>query len=170
MPQGLEAIFIENREPLLRFLRARGADAQAEDFVQEVWFRASAHVTGPIANPRSYLFRIAHNLMIDHHRANTQRVRREQNWSDIQGTTHQGVSDEPSAEHSLISRELLQRAQRAIEDLGEPTTTIFRRFRIDGVAQKVIAHDFAISLPTVEKHLQKAYRAMLLLKREFDTE
>jgi RNA polymerase sigma factor (sigma-70 family) len=170
MPQGLEAIFFDHRDALLRFLRARGAGAQAEDLVQEVWLRASVQSSGPIANPRSYLFRVAHNLMIDIHRADGQRQQRERLWSDGQGLSGDGPSDEPSAERSLIARGMLERATQLIEELGEPTTTIFRRFRIDGVAQKIIARDLSVSLATVEKHLQKAYRAMAALKREFDTE
>jgi RNA polymerase sigma factor (sigma-70 family) len=170
MSQGLQAVFLDNQEPLLRFLRARGATDQAEDLVQEVWIRAAASANGPIANPRAYLFRVANNLMIDHHRTDTQRVQREHHWSDTRGTSDAGVSDEPSVEQSLIARGMLEQAQTVIDDLGEPTTTIFRRFRIDGAAQKSIASELGISLATVEKHLQKAYRAMLALKKEFDTE
>lgn len=170
MPQGLQAIFFENREPLLRYLRARGAGEQAEDLVHEVWLRASTHNSGPVAHPRSYLFRIAHNLMIDIHRADGQRQRREQLWEDVNGSFGDERSDEPSAEHRMVARGMLERATHVIDELGEPTTTIFRRFRIDGVGQKVIARDLSVSLATVEKHLQKAYRAMAALKREFDTE
>lgn len=170
MSQGLKAVFYENREPLLRFLRARGAADQSEDLVQEVWIRASASAGGPIANPRAYLFRVAHNLMIDSHRADTQRIQREKHYSDAGGHADVGVSAEPSIEQSLVARGMLEQAQSVIDDLGEPTTTIFRRFRIDGAAQKSIASELGISLATVEKHLQRAYRAMLALKKEFDTE
>ena len=170
MPQGLEAILFENRAALLRFLRARGAGEQAEDLVQEVWLRASAQSSGPIANPRSYLFRIAHNLMIDIHRADVQRQRREQFWHDVNGASGEDPSAEPSAERGMIARGMLERATHVLDELGEPTTTIFRRFRIDGIAQKIIANDLSVSLATVEKHLQKAYRAMAALKKEFDTE
>lgn len=170
MPQGLQAVFLENRDSLLRFLRARGAGDHVEDLVQEVWFRAVAQGSGPVANPRSYLFRVAHNLMIDNHRADIQRSRREQHWSDASGSNRAGVSDEPLIEHSLVARGMLERTQSVLDALGEPTTSIFRRFRIEGVAQKTIARDLGVSLATVEKHLQKAYRAMLTLKKEFDTE
>jgi RNA polymerase sigma factor (sigma-70 family) len=170
MPQGLEAIFFENRESLLRFLRARGAGEQAEDILQELWLRASTTSSGPIANPRSYLFRIAHNLMIDFHRADYHRSRRERLWSDESGLAGSDVSDAPSAERSIIAHDLLVRARKAIDALGEPTATIFRKFRIDGIGQKHIAQDLSVSLATVEKHLQKAYRAMAALQREIDTE
>ena len=168
MSHGLEAIFLENREPLLRFLRARGAGVNAEDLVQDVWLRAAASTNGPIANPRAYLFRVANNLMIDNHRSDNQRIQREKHWSDARG--HANVANEPSIEQSLVARGMLKHAQSVLDDLGEPTTTIFRRFRIDGVAQKSIASELGVSLATVEKHLQKVYRAMLALKKEFNTE
>lgn len=170
MLQGLQAVFFDSQEPLLRFLRARGAGEHAEDLVQEVWLRASTQNSGPIANPRSYLFRVAHNLMIDVHRTNVQRQRREQLWSDVNGASGDDLSDDPSAERSMIASAMLERATHVLNELGEPTTTIFSRFRIEGVGQKIIARDLSVSLATVEKHLQKAYRAMAALKREFDTE
>ena len=169
MSQGLQAVFLENRESLLRFLRARGA-VDADDLVQEIWLRASSQASGPIANPRSYLFRIAHNMMIDIHRASSQRTRREKAWTEANSDVASGVSDEPSAERSLVAREMLEQVQNALDDMGEPTATIFRRFRIDGIAQKIIAGDLAVSLATVEKHLQKAYRMVAAIKKEFDTE
>lgn len=170
MSQGLKAIFVENFESLRRFLRARGAGEQADDLVQEIWIRAAAITDGPIADPRSYLFRIAHNLMIDNHRADRQRIQREQNWSDAFVPDDAGASLEPSVEHSLIARGMLEKAESVIKSLGEPTTTIFWRFRMDGVPQKTIASELGVSLATVEKHLQKAYRTMQALKKEFDTE
>ena len=63
--QGLQIIFEENREQLLRYLRAHGAGDAAEDLLQELWLKIAAGTQGPIASPRSYLFRAATNLMID---------------------------------------------------------------------------------------------------------
>ena len=57
---------------------------------------------------------------------------------------------------------------RMIADLGERTDTIFRRFRVEGVGQKRIAEELGISINTVEKHLQRAYRALVGLRRRLD--
>ncbi|NJS13447.1 MAG: RNA polymerase sigma factor [Sphingopyxis sp.] len=123
-PSGLEAVLVANREPLLRFLRARGAGENAEDLLQEAWLRAAAQSRSPIANPRSYLFRIANNLMIDHHRAATQRSARERDWSDVHGGTAFGNSNEPGADDRLAALDMLARVTGAIDELGEPTITI----------------------------------------------
>jgi RNA polymerase sigma-70 factor (ECF subfamily) len=47
---------------------------------------------------------------------------------------------------------------------------VFRKFRIEGVGQRDIAQQLGVSLTTVEKDLQKAYRAMTALRQQFDTE
>ena len=66
--------FTEHRDALLRFLSRRLDNAAlAEDLTQETWLRAaSSQALAPgaaaIANPRSYLFRIASNLALDHQR------------------------------------------------------------------------------------------------------
>jgi RNA polymerase sigma factor (sigma-70 family) len=166
---GLEAVFLANRETLLRFLRARGAGETAEDLLQDLWLRASTAQTGPVAEPLSYLYATANNLMLDRHRSSTRAQKRDHDWSEA-ATTVAGVSDSPSAERTLIARDRLRRAQAALEALGERPAAVFRRFRIDGVGQRDIAAEFGISLSAVEKDLQKAYRALVDFRRRDDAE
>ncbi len=47
---------------------------------------------------------------------------------------------------------------------------MFRRFRLDGVSQAEIAREMGVSLSSIEKDLQKAYRALARLKAKFDAE
>lgn len=168
MAAGLEAVLDGCRPRLIRFLHLRGAGDSAEDLVQEVWLRASAASAQPIANPEAYLFRIAHNVMIDWHRSERQRGQREQAWTEAQSGETLEASPQPDAEQTVIARSVLDQVLAGIEALGEPTASIFRQFRIDGVPQKEIAARFGVSLPTVEKHLQKAYRAMATLHQKID--
>lgn len=164
---GLEAIFLARRAELLRFLRARGAGDAAEDLVQELWMKASASASGPIQDPLAYLYRAANNLMIDRIRSEISASQRAREWTDAT-TGLSEASDAPSAERALLAREALNEAQRTIAELGERTDTIFRRFRIEGVGQRRIAEDMGISINTVEKHLQRAYRALVGLRRRLD--
>ena len=46
--QGVQQIFDEHREGLLRYLRAHGAGEAAEDLLQELWLKFVAAPTGPI--------------------------------------------------------------------------------------------------------------------------
>jgi len=161
---GLEAIYLAHRPELLRFLRARGAGEAAEDLLQELWLKASAAASGPIQEPLSYLYRAANNLMIDRARSEASATQRGRDWTDAT-TGLSEASDAPSAERALLARERLAEAQRTLAALGDRTETIFRRFRIDGVPQKRIADEQGISINTVEKHLQRAYRALVAFRQ-----
>lgn len=157
---GLEAAFLENRDKLLRFLRARGAGDAAEDLVQEIWIRISAGRSGPVAAPLSYLFRTADLLMIDRFRSTRQSGARDRDWTEIHAGDPPGVSAEPSAERRVAAAQEAASVLAALDALGPRIAAIFRRHRIDGARQKVIADEMGISLSTVESDLRVAYRAL----------
>ena len=169
MDSGLVAVFLQNRPALLRFLRALGAGDTAEDLLQELWIKASAGASQPIADPLAYLYRAASNLVLDARRAELRRGRREEDWTKAGGSGLE-ASDVASGERMAISRDELRLVGAALSDLGERTDAIFRRFRIDGASQREIADEMGISLSAVEKHLQKAYRTLIELRRRFDAE
>ena len=52
--------------------------------------------------------------------------------------------------------------------LGSRAEAIFRRYRLDEVTIDQVAREFGVSRSTVEKDLQKAYRALLALRRTDD--
>ncbi|VWX48840.1 RNA polymerase sigma factor [Novosphingobium sp. 9U] len=157
---GLEAAFLENRDKLLRFLRARGAGDAAEDLVQEVWLKIVASPPGPVAAPLPYLFRVADLLMIDRFRATRQSGVRDRDWVEVNAGDPPGATSQPSAERSLSAAQESAAVLAMIERLGGRVITVFRRHRIDGVAQKIVAQELGISLSTVEADLRTAYRAL----------
>jgi RNA polymerase sigma-70 factor (ECF subfamily) len=108
--------------------------------------------------------------MVDRYRTEARAARRNQEWTDHAGPTAAGISDEPSGERVLMGRERLREAQDTLAGLGERVATVFRRFRIEGESQRDIAQDLGLSLSAVEKDLQKAYRALLALRRRNDAE
>lgn len=163
---GLEAILLSNRPALLRFLRAHGAGEAAEDLLQELWLKLSRANTGPIAQPLSYLYRAANNLMVDRHRSQRQAERREQDWVETSDVS--GVARDPPGERSLIAREQLLAVKAGLDGLGERAATTFRRHRLDGISQRDVAAELGVSLSTVESDLRRAYRAMIDLQRRFD--
>ena len=55
-----------------------------------------------------------------------------------------------------------------IEATGTRPARIFRRFRVDGAAQRDIAAELGVSLSTVEADLRKVYAALAALRRQFD--
>lgn len=157
-PTGIEAIYLANRDRLLRFLVARGAGDAAEDLVQDLWLKVSRRADGPIGNPVAYLFRAADTLMIDRYRSRRQSERRDHAWSEGE------VSPDPQAERVIAARQETERVAAMLADLGDRKATIFRRARIDGVPQRQIAAELGISLSTVESDLRAACRALADLK------
>jgi RNA polymerase sigma-70 factor (ECF subfamily) len=152
---GLKQLLFEMRGALLRMLSARGAAPdEAEDLLQELFVRLETQTIGPVGEPRAYLYRMADNLFLDRRRTETRRAVRERRWGE------QESEPRPTPERELQGRERLAMVSAALAALPERTVDIFRRFRLDGQSQRLIAGDLGISLSAVEKHLQRAYRAV----------
>lgn len=165
-PSGLQRVLLNERGRMLRFLAARGAGADAEDALHDLWQRLAAEPGQPIADPLSYLFRAAENLMRDRRRAAVSRERRQQDWHEVSLPSE----EQPQGERALIARERLREVQSTLAALGTRVELVFRRCRLDGLGQAAIARELGVSLSSVEKDLQKAYRALAQLRTEFDAE
>lgn len=168
IPAGLEAVLLANKAALLRFLRARGAADAAEDLLHELWIKVTAQPTQPVSKPLPYLYQMANNLLLDRRRSELRARRRENEWTDI--ATRTSSADEAPSDRALIAQEQLRDADATLSGLGERTRQIFYRFRLEGATQYQVAQELGISVSAVEKHLQKAYRALLELKRRSDAE
>jgi RNA polymerase sigma-70 factor (ECF subfamily) len=160
IPAGLEEAFLTHREALVRFLRARGAGDSAEDLVQDVWLKIAGSRSGPVASPLAYLYRAADLLMIDRFRATRQSSSRDHAWTEVYAGDPPGVSAEPSAERRIAAAQEVQGVLAILDRLGPRPATIFRRHRIDGVAQKALAQELGVSLSTIEGDLRVAYQAI----------
>lgn len=163
---GLQKVALNGRARLLNFLSARGAGDDAEDIFQELWQRAGNTPSTPVSNPMSYLFRVAENLIRDVRRSHVSRGRRQLDWHEALIT----AEEHPHGERILIARQRLELAEQTLEQLGPRVAATFRLYRLEGRTQADIARDLGISLSSVEKDLQKAYRALAQLKAKFDAE
>jgi len=163
---GLQSYALSERPKLLRFLAARGAGDEAEDLLHELWQRIAASPVQPVADPMAYLFRAAENLIRDMRRSRLSREKRQYDWHD----TSVVPEEQPLGERVLIAREKLRAVEAELDRLGPRVSTVFRAYRIEGVSQAVIAREMGISLSSVEKDLQKAYRAIAELKAKLDSE
>src|SRR3546814_9813877 len=163
---GLHATLLNERGRLLRFLAARGAGSEAEDVLHDLWQKIAAAPERPVADPVSYLFRAAENHMRDIRRAKISREKRQFDWHGMGDAPEDGAA----GERVLIAREQLQQVQAALAALGSRVDHVFRRYRLDGVGQADIASELGISLSSVEKDLQKAYRTLAELRIKLNTE
>ena len=168
--QGLQQIFDENREPLLRYLRAHGAGNAAEDLLQELWLKIRGTATGPIASPRNYLFRAATNLMIDRRRSEAQAQRREIEWSGLVDRLPGSAANDPGPDRQLDGRRRLALVEAELARLPARALSIFRQHRIEGLTQREVAVAMGLSASTVESDLRTVYRLLGELREKLDEE
>jgi RNA polymerase sigma factor (sigma-70 family) len=168
--QGLQQIFEENREPLLRYLRAHGAGDAAEDLLQELWLKIAASPPGPVANPRSYLFRSATNLMIDRRRSEGQAQRREIEWSGLADRLPGSAANDPGPDRDLDGKRTLALVEAELARLPARALSIFRKHRIEGRTQRQVAAELGFSPSTIESDLRMVYALLAELKEKLDEE
>lgn len=159
---GLEAIFAEMRPALVRRAAAMGAGGDAEDVVQDVWLKL-AGVEAPVASPHAYLLRMVYTAVLDRRRGLRRAAARDAVWQSPANLAEDTV-ETADAERRLIAVQTLEAVEARLIALGDPATAIFRRHRIDGVTQKKLAEEFGMGLSTIEKHLRRAYAALLDLQ------
>jgi RNA polymerase sigma-70 factor (ECF subfamily) len=152
----LTELLIRERPALLRLVqRILGSDGGAEDVIQSVWFKARGVDSGtPISNPRAYLYRLAANLATDHGRERTRRTRL------LADHYLWGPDEVLSTEEQVMAQAELQRVLEAAEHLPEPTRTIFRLNRLQGMTQSDIARRQGVSVTTVENHVRSALQRL----------
>ena len=161
---GVRQLSVSLRPDLRRFLLARGVSpADAEDLLQDLFIRLETNPpTGPVRAPKAYLYQMLNNMAHTRRRAEMRRQSRDAGWLE---TRQDGDADRtPDAETALASREELHRVEARLRDLPDRTAHVFRQYRVEGVSQKEIAQDLGISLSAVEKHLQRAYKAVLKVR------
>ncbi|GAD49285.1 putative RNA polymerase ECF-type sigma factor [Caenibius tardaugens NBRC 16725] len=161
---GLETVYHACRHQLLRFLIARTGDQdEALDVLQETWIRLQTTPTGPIANPRAYLFRMCQNLVVDRARAKQRRMQRDRIWSDDRTLHYPGTQEaidveQKNAEDDLLEREEIERLVSALKTLPDGARRVFEMHKIEGLSHLEIAARLHISKSGVEKHMAVAMK------------
>lgn len=149
----LSQLLADERPALVRWVARIVGEPAADDVAQKLYLRVQRVADEPpIVNKRSFLFRMARNLAIDH-------VRAERSQEAVQAEARAYLWDElppPDPEQEAVARAELARVLRAAAALPEPTKSIFRLHRFDGMRQSDVAIRFGVSVTTVEKHVRKA--------------
>ncbi len=168
---GMRQLLVEMRDELKRFMLARQCDpADVDDVLQDLFVKLTTAKTGPVGNPRAYLYQMANNLLLDRRRGQQRQARRDDSWARSQFGQDLREDQAASPERVAIDRNLLAQVEAALRGMPERTADILRRYRLEGQSQKVIAHEIGISLSAVEKHLQRAYRVLLELRGGIEDE
>ncbi|MBY8823271.1 sigma-70 family RNA polymerase sigma factor [Sphingomonas colocasiae] len=166
---GLTRLLRDMRSDLSRFMLARQCHpAEVEDLLQDLYVKLTTIGTGPVTNPRAYLYQMANNLLHDHRRRRRRQQARDDHWTRNRIGPDLRKDAGPSPEDSAIARDELERVNEAIASMPVRTAQILKMYRLDGVSQKAIANTLDLSLSAVEKHLQRAYRKLQILREELD--
>jgi RNA polymerase sigma factor (sigma-70 family) len=120
---------------------------EPEDIAQAAFVRLSGRgETEDIANPRAFLYRVAHNLAIEEHRREQARLRAEVG-DDLTDET-----DDRDPERVSIGRERRRLLETAFATLDQRTRQILIMSRQDGLSSAEIARRVGLS-PTHVKRL-----------------
>ncbi len=133
---------------LRSWLRARfPAIEDVDDMVQEAFTRLlKAHDSGPIVNPRAFLFVTTRNMALNQLRH--LRYERPPGASEVDPLS---IADEVNSPlESMAKEEELQQLIRAIQSLPNRCRQVMTLRKIYGLSQKEVAQRLGISVHTVE--------------------
>jgi RNA polymerase sigma-70 factor (ECF subfamily) len=161
--EQIGTIYSSHAKSLRRFLRSRvGCPATADDLAQDAFVRlCTTASSAEIDDPRSYLFRIAHNLVVDHHRWVHRKTGPGEDAIDLSSIDIEGMdipSPESTAEEMLTFREEVRDVERSLGHLSATCRQIFWLSRGFGFRNYEIASMLGVCVSTVEKNLSKAVR------------
>ena len=130
--------------------RFRGIN-DIDDVVQEVLIRIlKAHESGPIVNPRAYMFVVARNLALNqirHHRAQRLHDSAELDVMSI-------VDEDNSPPEDLALNEEVNLLIQAIQSLPKRCRQVMTLRKIYGLSKKEVARQLGMSVNTVEVQSQ----------------
>ena len=138
---------------LRRHLRRRAPSGfEVDDIVQEIYARlAGLSSVEHIHNPRSYMFRMAGGVMMDHLRR--QKVVPMHGLDDLDASG--AISAEPSPEAVALHKNQLDRFARIFAMLPPQIAEVFRLRRIEDLSQRDTALRLGLPESTIEKRMAR---------------
>jgi RNA polymerase sigma-70 factor (ECF subfamily) len=153
----IQSTFLQTRKPLLQLLKHRlGCAHTAEDLLQETYLRAIQQESiVDIRNLPAYLFRIAHNLVIDYGRqvSASVRARHEPLGEDL-------VCPKPLPDRTAEAGQEVDLLAQLIAELPPQCRRIFLLHKVEYFSHAEIAEQLGISPRTVEKQIGKALKIL----------
>ncbi|WP_053332359.1 RNA polymerase sigma factor [Verrucomicrobium spinosum] len=158
-PTPLIQEVLPDYERLQSFFQGQvGCTHEAKDLTQEAFTRVlSWQPKAQVTQPRSLLFRIARNLLIDRSRSRAKSHEISGPLTDEQLAATPDQSTAP--DQHLAARENLRKVQVTIATLPDRCREVFILSRFGGLSYPEIAERLAIAPSTVEKHMIRALTA-----------
>ena len=164
-PPLLMQAYLRDRADLVRAFAPRlGSREAAEELVQELGCKLAELTSDPEPDrPSAYLYRLAHNLMLDRRRADGRSRARDAAWRRENVVTLAGepVSEEPPAERSIDARRRMDEVISLLRDLPPATRRAFELHKLEGRTHAETAALMGISRSGVEKHMMAALKLLM---------
>ncbi len=157
LEQKVTELFELLYEPVHRYVRGiTGAQAEAEDLAQEAFLRLYTCLQKgqPVGNVRAWVFRVAHNLAIDHLRKASHL---EQAVPEVWQLNEARPDLAPNAEQRLLEQEQRQRLRRALLRLS-PQERYCLDLRAEGLGYREIGEVLGISISSVNTFLGRGVK------------
>ncbi len=155
---SIHDIYLSLRESLARAQLGIVPPRDIEDIVQETYVRVcQVEMKEKIRQPRSFLFKIAHNLALDHvKRAESRLV------VSVEETGELGFGEaERSVDETfdqVASNEEFSHFCEAVRQLSAQCRRAFVLKKVYGCSQREIAREMKLSESTVEKHIAQGIK------------
>jgi RNA polymerase sigma-70 factor (ECF subfamily) len=147
---SVEALYHAHQRPLTAYVRRRVRREDADDIVQETFLHFWRHgdVSG-LAHPRSYLYRVAANLIVDLYR------RRRRGDQNIVDDVDVEAMSSTAPDHRRVADSMMQVSlvQVHLGDLPPRCRTVYLMHQLDGWTYQEIADRLKVSLRTVNREM-----------------
>ena len=148
-----EELFAGNRDGLMRYVRRHLGDlSAAEDIAQESFIRffQARSLGEEIDQPRAWLYRVAHNLLVDYGRKKRPDLLDEDGWLRLEG------------EGSVSSQGIEARAELAALPWHKLTAAEMEclRLRSEGLKFREVGEVLGLSISTVTSYIARAIKKL----------
>jgi len=157
---AFERLYRRHRGGLFRYLRRQCASAAvAEELFQDVWTNLirSRERYVPEARFAAYLYRVAHNHLVDHYRRSAHRpsiASDDDPEADPVSLLAVPASEEPSARYE--SKQRVERFARLLDELPQPQREAFVMHEEGGLSVEEIATATGVNPETAKSRLRYA--------------
>lgn len=155
---ALESLYKSYFDKLMRFVQLYvNSEQVSEEIISDIFFTIwkSRDSLPEIKNFNAYLYKMARNMSIDYLRRHKMSFDR---LEDIHFDLYLGTETTP--EEDLISKELIDQLDDAIDKLPNQCKMAFKLIREDHLKYKEAADILNVSVKTVEAHITKAVKIL----------
>ena len=160
---NIEELFQEHCQRLTNYIRKKILSTEdAEDIAQYAFIRVQAAAkTTEIANPISYLYQTASNILIDMKRREKLHdayIHSVMNSNALDTSVVESVYSAPGPDRIISAQSQLKRIESIVSKMPEKQRKAFLLHRIKGLTYAEIAKTMNVSVSSVEKYIFTALK------------